>query len=486
MLLLTTLLSALLVTISAAPAQAHDAKPTASCTGLNVNAWAYDAGAPNRVVVTIDGVEVENTTFEQGFTRDYPWTTTEDHTYRVQIFQGNGSQYNKDFSNTSKACEVPPPTETGVTTEPTFQDACGPEHRLSVPEDTDAYRFTVADGTRDGAGSIVVTATLNPGYVWTGGSTKPKTWTFAATNEACAVEVDVPAAPTLQDVCGPDYGQPTLPANEAYTWSVDDGALDGGAGTVTITATLNPGSVWTGGGTEPQRWTYEVTSAPCVIAEIPAPTALEVCGPDGDAPYELPADGERYRYVVTDPGTYTDGQRVITVDVVFDEGWAAPEGAQTSWTFTVSDQPCDTPAMGLATADVIVTPATCSAPGTAAPGVTERASWTVSDVPTAGGTATLVAVAEQGAAFEAGLPGVSPDLTTRTFTLDVPAAGGDLCTVAPPPVQPPTDATPPTTPQSGPPTLPRTGFDLSALLAVGTLLALAGAALVARRARTQG
>ncbi|SDH30951.1 LPXTG cell wall anchor domain-containing protein [Agrococcus jejuensis] len=565
MLLLTALLSALLVTFSAAPAQAHDARPTPSCTGLNVNAWAYNGNAQNRVVVTIDGEQVASSTFGQSYNRDFSWSTTEDHTYRVQIFQGDGTQFNKSFTGTWTACEEPPATETGVTTEPTFQDVCGPEFDLAVPADTEAYRFTVADSTQGGQGDVVVTATLDDGFVWTGGSTEPRTWTFHATNEPCDVAVDVPAQPTLQDVCGPDYGEPTLPASEAYTWSVDDSALEDGAGTVTITATLDDGFVWTGGGTQPQSWTYDVTNEPCdvptavegtptvleqcgpgyevqlpvvtdadgyafsvdesgvtagqgtvvvtatladgftwqdgsteprtwsfdvtdepcVTEDIPVPTATEICGPDGDAPYTIPADGEHYRYVVTDPGTYTDGERVVEVVVEFDEGYVAPETDETSWTFTFYDEPCDTPVAGLASADVTVTGATCWAPGTATPGETERASWTVSDVPAAGGTATFVAVAEEGAAFQAGLPGVSDDLTTRTFTLDVPAAGGELCTIAPPPVQPPTEITPPTTPQSAPPTLPRTGFDISSILAMGALLALAGATLVVRRVRSE-
>ena len=96
-----------------------------------------------------------------------------------------------------------------------------------------------------------------------------------------------------------------------------------------------------------------------------------------------------------------------------------------------------------------------------------------------------LAVADQGAAFEAGLSGVSADRTTRTFTIDVPAAGGELCSIAPPPVEPPTQVTPPT-PQSAPPTLPQTGFDISPLLLMGALLALAGATPVVRRVRAEG
>lgn len=486
--MLTALLSALLVTLAPQAAQAHTPAATPTCSSLEVSAANYAGDAANRVTVVIDDETVVDETFGASFVRSFAWDATVDHTWAVTIDQGDGDQYDYHGSGTQTACEEPPAHEVDVTTAPTFHDVCGPEYRLSVPADTEAYRFTVADGAQDGSGDVVVTATLNDGYVWTGGATEPRTWTFHATDEPCDMPTTVEGTPNVLDECGPGYAVqlPVVTDADGYAFSVDESGVTDGAGTVVVTATLADGFVWQDGSTEPRAYPFAVTSEPCVTGDIPAPTATEICGPDGDAPYELPADGEHYRYVVTDPGTYADGQRVISVVVAFDEGWTAPEGAQTSWSFTVYDEPCDTPVTGIATADVTVTPATCSAPGTATPGETERASWTVSDVPAAGGQATFVATADQGAAFEAGLPGVSADRTTRTFTLDVPAAGGDLCTIAPPPVQPPTDATPPTTPQSSTPTLPQTGFDVSAMLAMGALLALAGAALVVRRVRAEG
>lgn len=479
MLLLTALLSALLVTFSVAPAQAHTPAANPTCTSLDVSATNYGGSAANHVTVVIDGETVVDQAFGANFVRSFAWDATVDHDWEVTIDQGDGNRYDYSDSGTWTACEEPPATETSVTTAPRFQDVCGPDFQLVVPEDTEAYRFTVEDGTEEGAGAIVVTATLEPGYVWTGGSTDPRTWTFHATNEPCDVPTTVEGTPNVVDQCGPGYDVqlPAVTDGDGYAFSVDESGVTDGAGTVVVTATLADGFTWQDGSTEPRTYEFDVTSEPCTTEAIPAPTAAEVCGPEGDAPYVLPADGEHYRYVVTDPGTYTDGERVITIAVAFDEGSVAPEGATTSWTFTFSDQPCDTPVVGIATADVTVTPATCSAPGTATPGETERASWAVTDVPAAGGQATFVAVAEEGAAFEAGLPGVSSDLTTRTFTLDVPAAGGELCTIAPPPVQPPTQGTPPT--------LPQTGFDISPILLLGALLALAGATLVVRRVRAE-
>ncbi len=488
MLLLTALLSALLVTLAPQSAQAHTPAASPTCTSLDVSATNYAGNAANHVTVVIDGDTVVDEAFGASFVRSFAWDATVDHDWEVTIDQGDGNQYDYHDSGTQTACEQPPTTETGVTTEPGFHDVCGPEYQLVVPEDTEGYRFTVANGAQDGSGDIVVTATLNPGYVWTGGATEPRTWTFHATDEPCDVPTTVEGTPNVVDQCGPGYDVqlPVVTDADGYAFSVDESGVVDGEGTVVVTATLADGFTWQDGSTEPRTYEFAVTSEPCTTEAIPAPTAAEVCGPDGDAPYVLPADGEHYRYVVTDPGTYVDGERVVTIAVAFDDGFVAPEGATTSWTFTFSDQPCDTPVAGIATADVIVTGATCSAPGTATTGQTERASWTVTDVPAAGGTATFVAVADQGAAFQAGLPGVSSDLTTRTFTLDVPAADGDLCAIAPPPVQPPTQATPPTTAQSAPPTLPRTGFDLSAILALGALLAVAGATLVVRRVRAEG
>lgn len=410
MLLLTALLGAVLVALAPAPAaNAHDATPTPSCTGLAVDARSYSGSAQNRITVVIDGETVHDGTFGAGFAREFPWTATADHAWEVRIDQGDGDAYDRRFTGTWEACEQPP-----------------------------------------------------------------------------ADEVPVPAQPTLQDDCGVAYGEPVLPSAEGVTWSVDERDVRDGVGTVVVVATLEPGSVWADGGTEPREYPFPVTSEPCVVDDIPAPTFQEVCGVDGETPYVLPADGEHHRYVVTDPGTYVGGARVVEIVAELEEGHVAGEGVETRWTYAFREEVCDTPVVGTATAEVVVQPATCAAPGTAAAGETERASWTVVDVPANGGTATLVAVAEEGSQFEAGLPGVSDDRTTRTFTIDVPAAGGEPCSIAPPAVQPPTDATPPTTPQASSPTLPRTGFDVAPILLLGTLLAAAGTALVVRRTRARG
>ncbi|MFC7432381.1 MULTISPECIES: LPXTG cell wall anchor domain-containing protein [unclassified Agrococcus] len=406
MLLLATLLSAVLVALSAQPAQAHTPVVQPSCSGLAVSATSYGDVA-NHVTVVIDGETVVDERFGRAFQRTIGWSQSADHTWSVSIDQGDGDRYDLERSGTQPACQ--PTTETAVAAEPTMQDLCGPAYALTVPADGTGYRFDGDEsGVVDGAGDVVVTATLLPGFVWQGG------------------------------------------------------------------------------GTEPRSWTFPVTDEPCTTGAIPAPTFAEVCGPDGEAPYALPTGVEHVRYVVTDPGTYVGGERVVVVVAELDAGYAAPEGAVTSWTHTFHEQPCDTPVAGVASAEVVVTGATCTAPGTATTGGIERASWTVVDVPAGGGRATFVAVAEEGSAFAAGLSGVSQDLATRTFVVDVPAAGGELCSIAPPPVQPPTAETPPTATQAGPPTLPRTGFDVASILALGALLAAAGSALVVRRVRAAG
>jgi LPXTG-motif cell wall-anchored protein len=482
MLLLATLLAAVLVTFSAQPAQAHTPAVQPSCSSLAVSATSYGA-VDNHVTVVVDGETVVDQRFGQSFQRTIEWSQSVDHSWSVTIDQGDGDQFDLHRSGTQVACQ--PTTTTTVTTEPSVQDVCGPEFELAVPADGTGYRFSRDEsGVVDGAGAIVVTATLEPGYVWQGGGTEPRVWTFDVTNEPCTVEVELPAAATAQDLCGVDYGVTVPQDTEAYAYSIDRSGVVEGAGTVVVTATLEPGFTWVGGSTQPQTWSFDVTSEPCTTGDIAAPTFREICGPDGEAPYDIPAATEHVRYVVTDPGTYVDGERLVEVVAELDEGYVAPEGAVTSWTSTFREESCDTPAVGMATAEVVVTGATCSAPGTAATGETERASWTVTDVPAAGGQATFVAVAEEGAAFAAGLPGVSQDLATRTFVVDVPAAGGELCSIAPPPVQPPTQVTPPVTPpQSAAPTLPRTGFDVSSILVLGALLAMAGSALVVRRVR---
>ncbi|WP_344342733.1 LPXTG cell wall anchor domain-containing protein [Agrococcus versicolor] len=406
MMLLTALLGALLVTMSAQPAQAHTPAAQASCGTLAVSATSYSGSAANHVTVVIDGETVVDEDFGQAFERTLTWSQSFDHDWSVTIDQGDGDQFDFEQSGTQVACQPAPPTT--VTAVPTFQDVCGPEYQLTVPADGEGYRFsTDTSDLVGGSGEIVVTGTLQRGYVWDDGTTGVRTFRFDATSEPCTTTVDIPAAASGQDVCGPDYGVTAPQDTDAYVTTIDRSGVVDGAGTVVVTTTLNAGYVWSDGTTEPRTWSV-----------------------------------------------------------------------------TVTNEPCDTPVAGIASAGIVVTPPTCDAPGTATTGETERASWTVTDVPAAGGTATFVATAEEGAAFEAGLPGVSADLVTRTFTVDVPAADAGLCSIAPPPVQPPTQVTPPVTPpQSSAPTLPRTGFDVSSILVLGALLAMAGTALVVRRVR---
>ncbi|MFM2475385.1 hypothetical protein, partial [Burkholderia cenocepacia] len=203
------------------------------------------------------------------------------------------------------------------------------------------------------------------------------------TASPCITQVPVPPAPAADDECGPAYSLEVPADGDGYAFSVDESGVVDGEGVVVVTATLDDGRTWSDGGSDPRVWRLPVTDEDCdIVGGLASPTFHEICGPDGEHPYELPMDGDHHRYAVTDPGTYVDGERVVVVTVELDEGWAAPDASTLTWTHTFSDAPCDSPA---ALAAIVVTPATCAAPGTVTPGAVTNATWDPVEMPSPDG-----------------------------------------------------------------------------------------------------
>ncbi|MGN0111342.1 MAG: hypothetical protein ACI38P_06780, partial [Cellulosimicrobium funkei] len=78
-----------LLVATAAPASAHTPDVTADCTTLSVKLWAYSKKS-NELTVTVDGKEVESTTFERQLTRSYDLDPTQDHTWTVSVDASDG------------------------------------------------------------------------------------------------------------------------------------------------------------------------------------------------------------------------------------------------------------------------------------------------------------------------------------------------------------------------------------------------------------
>lgn len=391
---------------------------------------------------------------------------------------------------------TPMTTTTTVAVAPTLTDVCGPDFQLSVPPDGPGYGFSIdASGAPGGAGTIVVTATLESGFVWSDGSTTPMTWSFPVTATPCTQTAPEPSAPTLADACGVAYDLSVPADTAAFSYSVDASGVVDGTGTVLVTATPSAGYLWGDGSSTPRSWSFPVADAACTIPSIPAPTFHEVCGPDGPTPYALPAAGEHHRYDVVDPGVYdASGARTIVVTAVLDEGWAPAAGVATTWTETLSDEPCDQPALAQASAAVVLTAATCTTDGSVSPGAIEHATWRPATAG-ASGEVVLVADADTGAAFDSALPGVSADGSTRTFAVVPAARDASLCAGQPtsgaePPTSAPTpraDAPTPRVPAiaQAAPVLPRTGMEVIGLAWLGAAVALAGLWLALRRRPTR-
>lgn len=112
-----------LIVATAAPASAHTPVVTADCTTLSVKLWAYSKKS-NDLTVTVDGKEVESTTFQRELTRSYDLDPTQDHTWTVSVDASDGRQYDYDQSGSTRACETPDaPVQVGVYVYPKIDPA---------------------------------------------------------------------------------------------------------------------------------------------------------------------------------------------------------------------------------------------------------------------------------------------------------------------------------------------------------------------------
>ena len=134
-----------LVSIVALPALAHTASVSPSCNSLTVNLTYYNGRYDNSLVVTIDGVVVENLSdFGTGHSEVYPWSSSANHTYSVVVTAWDdptGSKgWSKSWNGSWQACNPPtttttaPPTTT-TTAAPTTTTTAAPTTTTTVQHD---------------------------------------------------------------------------------------------------------------------------------------------------------------------------------------------------------------------------------------------------------------------------------------------------------------------------------------------------------------
>ncbi len=285
-----------LLVATAAPASAHTPDVTADCTTLSVKLWAYSKKS-NELTVTVDGKEVESTTFERQLTRSYDLDPTQDHTWTVSVDASDGRQYDYEQSGSTRACETPDaPVQVGV------------------------YVYPKLDSTKDaawensGPQKIVTSAEITP-------PEKPwdKAWVVQPLDlddvreVARAIEPDVDTAglctawAVQQDLVDLPGGLDDLPTDIRYS---PDGKHLGEFPEGTLVAwdhqdladLLPEGACDTprpGAPAQPVQEEVDVLVTPDV------PTAVEVCGTELTE-QNLPAESEDVRYTLTEEGVVAE------------------------------------------------------------------------------------------------------------------------------------------------------------------------------------
>ncbi|MFU8947711.1 LPXTG cell wall anchor domain-containing protein [Mycetocola zhadangensis] len=147
--------AAFVLLAGAAPASAHTPEVDATCSALTVTLENYAHSpvgeTPNVVVVTIDGVEVANTTFGATFNGSYSYDgTTTGHTYTVAV-DAVDKAYDRDFAGTTDVCPVAeppvvvPPVEPPVVVPPVEPPVVETPPVAETPPMTDLDSTPVAD-----------------------------------------------------------------------------------------------------------------------------------------------------------------------------------------------------------------------------------------------------------------------------------------------------------------------------------------------------
>jgi len=219
----------------------------------------------------------------------------------------------------------------------TAVDKCGVNaDELNVPKDTDEVSFKTTDARINGVGSATVEAFAKTGYVFNKDAVTK--WTFEFTNVPCPVVITSFAAASSVDKCGVQDDKLNVPADtDKVSYATTDNRANG-VGAAVVTATAKTGYVFPEGAVT--SWTFEFTNEACIgiITKFPAATAVDKCGIKNDE-LNVPKDTDEVRYVTTD--TRVNGVGAAKVEAFAKTGFEFEKGAVTSWTFTFTDEACE-------------------------------------------------------------------------------------------------------------------------------------------------
>lgn len=215
-------------------------------------------------------------------------------------------------------------------TAPTFDDPWGTEDDTVTIPTLEGVQYaidgsTVAAGEHPGAGTVVVTATAQAGYVLTG----PTQWTFAFTD----IRLVTASAPTQSDPYGTEDDTYTIPSVTGVQYSVGGAVVVPGdypgSGTVVVTASATAGYALSGA----SQFTLVFTNI--LLVTPVSPTWHDVDGTSADT-YTVPTtDGVIYTVggSLVAPGTYP-ATGTVTVVATAAPGYELAGTTQFSHTFT--------------------------------------------------------------------------------------------------------------------------------------------------------
>ncbi len=280
----------------------------------------------------------------------------------------------------------------------TFVDECGTANdKVNVPTKLGVIYTTVDGRDANGVGTVTVTATAAPGYVFDG-SIRSTSWSHDFTNEPCLVEVPVVPAASFTDLCATTDDDVTVPTQTGVVYSTVDGRDANGVGTVTVTAAAAAGYVFASSVTT-TSWSHDFTNEPCPTVEPIAPKAVDpTCVADeggvGVDPIVtsgyIELDLKAHLYYSIDGVPTSAAKNDVepgehTVSVTVDDGYTLVGPSE--WTLTVNPPFCP-PTLALLSTSASMTDATCTAKGSYTLADTEGIQWFVngSSTPTAAGT----------------------------------------------------------------------------------------------------
>lgn len=204
----------------------------------------------------------------------------------------------------------------------------------------------VAPGTYGGGGPVAVVATAEPGFVLAAGARTAWVGTLEDAPEAPPLVEVTPAAPEFVDAAGTAADRIVIPDVEGVAYWLGTARLAPGehpaTGTVTVTATPEPGYTFPDGAVSSWPWTFATTRTQATPIE---PTFDDANGASNDRVIIPEVEGVAYRIdgAPAAAGAHPATGTVKVTAVAAGDAFVLTPGAATAWTLTFDPNAYVTP-----------------------------------------------------------------------------------------------------------------------------------------------